>query len=403
MKLRTIVTLAVCLLGSQFLRAEVRTWSDRRGNSVEAEFVRITGDQITLKRTNRKVIRLSVSELTDEDQKFARAAQAASRSQEWTVDGEVALGKYLGFDNGNARVRIYGKLVEIPYADLTSDQKDFVRDQLDARGQLSLLDNASTAASSAPRERDPAQDDPAQGDDADGMRIWTSSGGKQVKGRLVDASNDKVVLFVEKTGKKHTLPLGRFSGEDQQFVENWMLSNKLPESGAEDFADLFFDGAGAHQIAATQPDDETTDIDIDARFEAFKKRMSELKSDDFRSAQRSGGLASSPRDHNPDSSVATATPDSFGSTADRFPRPIGPRFGGASPQSERPATPRFGPPEDEERSDGTRVDAHSSESSVRIRGRTVRGFARLAKPLATAFIAVVIGAWWFLKKVAGSK
>jgi hypothetical protein len=52
--------------------AEYRVWTDKKGNTVEAEFIRVSGDKIVLCNRDGKEYRLTSSSLCDEDQEHLK-------------------------------------------------------------------------------------------------------------------------------------------------------------------------------------------------------------------------------------------------------------------------------------------------------------------------------------------
>jgi hypothetical protein len=66
------------LIGCTFLAlsigvsAEYRTWEDRDGNKIEAEFVRELFDKVTLRKKDGSEVRMNVEEFSDLDQKYFR-------------------------------------------------------------------------------------------------------------------------------------------------------------------------------------------------------------------------------------------------------------------------------------------------------------------------------------------
>ncbi len=79
--------LAVALLSSLFIQTscsaqsntgmqELRTFQDRQGRSIEARVVRVSGDQVTIQRTDGREFTVSVSLFSDADQQYLRGLAA---------------------------------------------------------------------------------------------------------------------------------------------------------------------------------------------------------------------------------------------------------------------------------------------------------------------------------------
>lgn len=58
--------------------AEKRVWSGKNGSTVEAEFVSITGSNVTLKKTSGKTISIPISKLSIEDQAYLKEKAESS-------------------------------------------------------------------------------------------------------------------------------------------------------------------------------------------------------------------------------------------------------------------------------------------------------------------------------------
>jgi len=59
---------AIALMSAQ---AEMRVWTDGTGKTVEAEFVRTTGDKVVLKKANGNEIKVSLDSLSEKDRRYA--------------------------------------------------------------------------------------------------------------------------------------------------------------------------------------------------------------------------------------------------------------------------------------------------------------------------------------------
>ena len=484
MRWKVIATFTIgLLLLSPAANAEVHTWSDNLGNSVEAEFVRLNGTTVVLKATNRKVIQLPLSDLTPGSQKLAQAEQTASKARDWKVDGKSQRGKYVGFVDGKAKIRIAGKVVEVPFGKLITADANFVRNQLVVRGKSDLLDSLPQQ-SSAPSLLGGGNPEPASersvaefsldsdADSGEPMRKWKDKNGKSVTARLVDANQKEVTLFVKAKQKEYTLPLSKFSREDQQYVLGWFVKKtsegragrqkvvgdgnlvgdgnsvrertlqnrspirgrnrnrdrtnrrpaesltgggvgEYPESGAEDFPDLF----GGAQIASSTDrlSDPSEVIDIDAEFAQFESRMKELGADSVASirnrrrerferptpqsgpSSRSGPIPrTGPTSRTgPANDWETGTESKFSGPVQAFPAPAAdeirsPNFSRPSSSSSQPDHSVVTQTNDSDWQD----DSSGGSSRIRLRGRTIRGLASL-------IIAACCGVWWVVKKIFG--
>lgn len=74
MKTTIIGTLIALIISIGTTHAETRIWTDKKGNSIEAEFVTIIGGKVILKKANGKQIKVPQVGLCDADQKYLENA-----------------------------------------------------------------------------------------------------------------------------------------------------------------------------------------------------------------------------------------------------------------------------------------------------------------------------------------
>ena len=112
MKKRLAILLLVALFVGSELQAqdaakpELRTWKDSTGQfSIEATFVRVTGDQVVLQRTDKKEISLPLAKLSVADQQYVKArltpAPSGKNQQEAIAVLEKLGAKIKRNDNGD--------------------------------------------------------------------------------------------------------------------------------------------------------------------------------------------------------------------------------------------------------------------------------------------------------------
>jgi hypothetical protein len=147
------------------------------------------------------------------------AATALGRT--WTDKfGKQTQGKFVRYHEGDVVILRGSKAITIAYDTLSTEDQEYVRKQLEAKGQADLL---------------PAPKAEATGDDSDGRlavpgveRTWTSNDGKEIRAQLVAISGDKVTLLFK--GREVTIRLTRLSEDDQQYVKEEKA--KLPKKAA---------------------------------------------------------------------------------------------------------------------------------------------------------------------------
>lgn len=163
-----VLVLIVFVLASAVRAQERRTWTDRRGQSVEARFARL-------------------------------------------IDGDVVLTR------GSRPVRV-------PFRDLIPEDQEYLRDYLTARGQGHRLPPPTPLSPLQPPVsgrlpgvgglRDSGE--PAE----EQVRTWTDANGNQVEARLAGMRDGLVVL--ESEGTERSFPLDNFSPGDRHYIRRQM-------------------------------------------------------------------------------------------------------------------------------------------------------------------------------------
>lgn len=74
MKKQWLVIVLVWVISGAAVRAEMRMWTDKKGNSIEAEFVKIFSGKVVLKLANGKQVKVPQSGLSKEDQEYLKSA-----------------------------------------------------------------------------------------------------------------------------------------------------------------------------------------------------------------------------------------------------------------------------------------------------------------------------------------
>lgn len=71
---KSVIIILTLLIGQSALWAEMRTWTDKKGNSIEAEFVNLIGGKVILKTAAEKQVKVPASGLSSADQEFLKNA-----------------------------------------------------------------------------------------------------------------------------------------------------------------------------------------------------------------------------------------------------------------------------------------------------------------------------------------
>jgi hypothetical protein len=99
--------------------AKTRTWTDGSGQQVRAEFVRVHDGEAVLSSAGKTLL-VPLRNLSPQDQAWIQAELAKKEVRGWRrTDGQELRGKYLGYDDGQVRIRAGGTTVPVPLAELS--------------------------------------------------------------------------------------------------------------------------------------------------------------------------------------------------------------------------------------------------------------------------------------------
>ncbi|MCE9557032.1 MAG: hypothetical protein K8T91_27105 [Planctomycetes bacterium] len=141
--------------------AQARTWTDQKGHTIEAKFVRVSGNEVVLEK-GFKVIRVRLDQLSEADRQYVQKQLEADGLRIWTdVHGKPLSARLLRMVEGKVELREQDQKIQIPFAKLSYDDQEFVRKWFDERGQGDQV---------------PKPDDKS--------RVWTDSAGKKVMASL---------------------------------------------------------------------------------------------------------------------------------------------------------------------------------------------------------------------------
>jgi len=159
---------------------EVRTWTNKEGRTMQAEFLREVDGDVTFVREG-KLLTLSLDQLSDEDQKFIRNAEANKKVEDppppagaprpaddsphpfdspttsdskssltkskvaieertWRdLRGKPQTGKFVRMHQGFVVISSGSRAIRVPYYTLSQPDREYLRELLTARGELAQL------------------------------------------------------------------------------------------------------------------------------------------------------------------------------------------------------------------------------------------------------------------------
>ena len=255
----TLVLLLLTILGigSGSAWAESRMWTDRSGQTMNAEFVRVTGSDAIFKRGTR-VVRIPLRRLSEADQEFINGSRNGSEARYWTVNGRKLKGSFKSYADGEATIQVRSSDRTLAVDVLSDDDREHIRQQLSEDGKLAELpDGDPIKGSGEPLQReDPMSsqrgetDDDVEADantDADAdvddaevaededpaaePRTWTDNKGRTVEAAFVRIDNGgSVVLRRTKDDKEMAIPMIKLAFKDRAAAIREQSQMRMAES-----------------------------------------------------------------------------------------------------------------------------------------------------------------------------
>lgn len=214
------------------------------------------------------------------------AASPAALARTWTDDrGNKISAKFVRVHGGNVVLTRAGRVITVPFSNFSPADQDYIRSQLEANGQGSLVPPAARRGASSdgqphglrrvgPAAMDEDDDatssaDPEETTAGSGVtRTWTDIRGRTMEAELVGVSGHTVVL--RKDGRRVTYPLAGFSPADQEYIGAQQGSGgigpgSMPEMPGFDPADISGEPAEASSgDYGHEPDEEMDMSEVDA-------------------------------------------------------------------------------------------------------------------------------------------
>jgi hypothetical protein len=156
---------------------------------------------------------------------------APALARTWTdKQGRSVEGDFLRVFKARVFVSSGGRTIQIPFGQLVDGDQEFVRRQLDARGQGSFLPARKKppkpeSSDAKPEEDDKSSEDAKPTDDvkpaADAKpvseeRTWTDIAGHTVRAQLLDVDSGNVMLQMK--GKRASFAFNKFCSADQAYM-----------------------------------------------------------------------------------------------------------------------------------------------------------------------------------------
>ncbi len=195
---------------------EGRTWTNTDGQTLEAEFIRLS-NRAALLKAGEKTITAPLNRLSQEDRDWVDRYKELMRSRDWgRPEGPTYQGRYAEAKNGKLRVKHGSKTHLIPYEELSDDDWRYaktVMDHLEAEMPEELV-----ALKPAPELTLADGIKPSQAVE----RSWTDSRGREIVAGYLGVHESNALLWMR--DKEFKVPLEKLSADDRRWIASQSLS-----------------------------------------------------------------------------------------------------------------------------------------------------------------------------------
>lgn len=147
-------------------------------------------------------------------------ATSSAMGRTWTDKfGESIKAKFIRFHDGKVVLKRGNKVITIPFDELSEEDQDFVREELEKKGQVDLL---------PPKVAPDAFDGNASGGidiEPDEERTWTDVKGREIRAKMLRLTDDGVVLLYK--GREVTVPLERLIPADREYAKDRAAKRRI--------------------------------------------------------------------------------------------------------------------------------------------------------------------------------
>ncbi len=123
MKKQWLVILIVWVIGGTTVHAEMRVWTDKKGNSIEAEFVKIFSGKVVLKTAEGKQIKVPQNGLSQKDLEYLKNVVPPKIDIEVNIKKENKQTSSDGYGYSRRKEKIKGKVTLLKKNKAPSNRK----------------------------------------------------------------------------------------------------------------------------------------------------------------------------------------------------------------------------------------------------------------------------------------
>ncbi|MGI9454942.1 MAG: SHD1 domain-containing protein [Aeoliella sp.] len=174
-----------------------RSWTNDKGDTIEARLLRVSGKTAILNQEGQ-VIRAPMDRLSKADRDWIARTKELKKWREWTLaDGSQRRAIFVDFEDDELKLKDREETFSIKFDELKEADRELVAEVFN-----SGLGGLDAATDFTPTEKV--------------TREWTDFSGKKIEAEFRGTEGDKIVLFFK--DKEWRVPLWRFSDEDKEFV-----------------------------------------------------------------------------------------------------------------------------------------------------------------------------------------
>lgn len=231
----------------------VRTWTNDKGETIEARLLRVSGSTAILKQ-DEEIVRAPISRLSAADRDWIKLVHEVGRWREWTmVDGTTRRAKFQEIDGDELSFKDMSEEFQLTMAGLSDKDRELLANVY----QLVPAPAANYAADSyaPPAGRvEPTAGELGRTASSDGLierspppravprrvteitldpdqyvtRSWTNKDGKTIEAELRGVSGGKVVLHFRE--REFQLPINQLSYDDRNYLKQLMGGGEVVAS-----------------------------------------------------------------------------------------------------------------------------------------------------------------------------
>lgn len=205
--------------------ADARTWTNDQGQTLEADFVRLSGRTAILRDGDGETVRAPIDRLSEADQEWITAYRRLARPREWGSDPDTQRrGRFQVLTAEGVQVKQGSELVEVPFAELSEEG------WANIEAIYAHLEQELPLEFTAARPKPPEVLTPPEGVPP---RQWIDARGRKIE--AVYGGTDGAEVLLWRNEKRFGFPIAKLSEADRTWIAQQGVG-KLTSDLASGFA-----------------------------------------------------------------------------------------------------------------------------------------------------------------------